>query len=208
MVYNFDWKGGNDCWKWTEAKDGLFSVSSAKRLLASHHVGDENHGIKWKGWVPLKCKILVWRIARKRIPTMTDLIKRGVPIQHADCRFCQEDVETTSHLFTGCRYSNEVWFRIENWCKISHSFLFDIPDLLDMPESQATSKDAKHILRGIAYMTIWMIWNERNDRVFNDKKRNPVQLVENIKATSYFWIRNRSRWKFKDWKTWCKFPLD
>lgn len=207
-IFYLKWQGGIDSWSWTEEKDGQFTVSSAKRLMASSNVGDGTLGIKWKGWVPLKCKILTWRIARNRIPTTAELIKRGVPIQHTECRFCQEDLETTSHIFTGCCYSNEVWFRVENWCRISHSFLFDIPDLLKVPECQTEYKDSKHILRGIWYTAIWMIWNERNERVFNDKKRHPVQLVENIKTKAYFWIRNRSRWKFKDWKNWCNFPLD
>ncbi|KAI3763339.1 hypothetical protein L1987_53793 [Smallanthus sonchifolius] len=207
-IHNLEWRGGVDCWKWTEDKDGQFTVASAKRLMSSNSLGDGSLGIRWKGWVPLKCKILVWRVTRNRIPTIAELIKRGVSIQHTGCSLCQDDMETTLHLFTGCIYSHEVWFRIEDWCKLSHNFMFDIPDLFQMSESQSLSKESKYILRGIVYTTIWMLWNERNERVFNDKKRKPIQIVENIKATAYFWIRNRSRWKSIDWKTWCNFPLD
>ncbi|KAK9063215.1 hypothetical protein SSX86_017085 [Deinandra increscens subsp. villosa] len=200
--------GGQDRWKWTKEKDGQFTVSSAKRLMSSNYVGDGSLGIKWKGWVPLKCKVLAWRIARNRIPTIAELLKRGVPFQQTDCRLCQGGLETTLHLFTGCSYSQEVWARVERWCNISHNLLFDIPDIFKIAESQALPKEPKHVLRGIIYTTIWMLWNERNERVFNDKKRQPIQLVENIKATAYFWIRNRSRWKSIDWKTWCNVPLD
>lgn len=206
-IHEFEWQRGQDYWKWTKEKDGRFTVASAKRLLSDRSSHTNHSLINWKGWVPLKCKIMVWRVARNRIPTTSELIKRGVNIQQPGCSFCQEELETTLHIFTGCPYSHEVWIRLEDWCKLSHTFFFDIPDILRLPESLSLSKDRKCILRGIVYTALWTLWNERNDRIFNNKQRRPLQIVEHIKSTSYFWICNRSRWKESDWKTWCKYPF-
>ncbi|KAJ0827228.1 putative reverse transcriptase zinc-binding domain-containing protein [Helianthus annuus] len=206
-VHNLEWQGGVDNWKWKDTKDGLFKVSSAKRLMSNDTSGNCRLMVKWKGWTPLKCKILVWRALLNRIPTVVELIKRGVNILDTACSLCHSDLETALHLFTGCIFSHEVWFRIELWCRLNHTFIFDVTDLIRVPESTSMSKDNKHILRGIVYTFMWVLWIERNDRIFNDKKRSPIQIVENIKYTAYFWLRNRTRWKDIEWKTWCICPL-
>ncbi|KAJ0587191.1 putative reverse transcriptase zinc-binding domain-containing protein [Helianthus annuus] len=206
-VHNLEWQGGVDNWKWKDTKDGLFKVSLAKRLMSNDTSGTCRSMVKWKGWTPLKCKILVWRALLNQIPTIVELIKRGVNILDTACSLCHSDLETALHLFTGRIFSHEVWFRIEQWCRLNHTFIFDVTDLIRLPESTSMSKDNKHILRGIVYTFMWVLWIERNDRIFNDKKRSPIQIVENIKSTAYFWLYNRTRWKDIDWKTWCICPL-
>ncbi|KAI3795445.1 hypothetical protein L1987_38100 [Smallanthus sonchifolius] len=47
-IHNLEWRGGVDCWKWTEDKDGQFTVASAKRLMSSNSLGDGSLGIRWK----------------------------------------------------------------------------------------------------------------------------------------------------------------
>ncbi|XP_021984993.1 uncharacterized protein LOC110880862 [Helianthus annuus] len=197
-IHDFVWRGGEDDWKWKFDKDGLFSVSSVKKLLSSNNMGDPNSSFKcfkWKGWMPLKCKIMVWRDARNRLPTIAELIKRGVSIQHCCCSFCDEVMEITLHLFTGCMFSQEVWFRIEAWCRIQHGCIFDISYLLQLLERNASSKESRHTLRGIVYATFWVLWNERNDRIFNKKRRKPCEVVEIVKA--YDEARRMGRWDKK-----------
>ncbi|XP_021986149.1 uncharacterized protein LOC110882437 [Helianthus annuus] len=151
---------------------------------------------------------MVWRAARNRLPTTSELLKCGVNLQNASCVLCQSDPETAIHLFTGCLFSNEVWSRVGAWCRLSPIFAFDVTDLLQVAETQTNSKEAKYILRGIVFTTMWALWNERNARIFKDKSRRPIEVMENIKSSSYFWIRNRSRWKDIDWNNLCKYPLD
>ena len=55
---------------------------------------------------------------------------------------------------------------------------------------------------------MWSIWKERNDRIFQGKRRRSIEVVESIKMTSYFWFKNRARLKGIDWIGWCKYPLD
>ncbi|PWA77843.1 Endonuclease/exonuclease/phosphatase [Artemisia annua] len=108
----------------------------------------------------------------------------------------------------GCLFSIEVWNRVENWCRLPPSFFFDVQDLILLAENSSFSKDKRHILRGIVYTTLWVIWNERNARIFTNKKRIPLELVEIVKSTSFFWCRNRSRWNNIVWQDWCNYPLD
>ncbi|XP_021979513.1 uncharacterized protein LOC110875619 [Helianthus annuus] len=125
--------------------------------------------MKWKGWTPLKCKIMVWRADLNRLPTKMELIKRTVTIEDMSCVLCEADSETAIHLFTGCIFSSEIWARVALWCKLAPLFVFDVKDLLSLAETQTKTKQERYILRGIIFTTMWTIWNERNSRVFGGK---------------------------------------
>ena len=206
-IYDVHRQGVRDVWKWKASTDGIFSVSSARKFMSNHIPADSSTKINWKCWVPLKCKILAWRAARNRLPTTSELSKRGVLLQQSDCVLCLSTTETNTHLFTGCLFTSEVWNRVEFWCRLPPSFFFDVQDLFLLAENSSFSKDERHILRGIVYTTLWVLWNERNARIFTNKKRRPIELVEIVKTTSFLWCRNRTRWKNIVWQDWCNYPL-
>lgn len=139
---------------------------------------------------------------------MAQSAKWKTKIQHAMCTFCNSEDETLLHLFTGCPFSDEILSRIQHWCRTAPMFVFDVSDLLKMADIQAVSKQQRFILKGIIITSMWALWNERNNRVFEDKRRRPIEVVEIIKTTSYFWIRNRSKIKNIDWNVWCNCPLN
>ena len=112
-----------------------------------------------------------------------------------------------SHIF-----SRDVWSLMRFGIESNHGASFHILSLSTCKtsfysENDSYSKDKRHILRGIVYTTLWVIWNERNARIFSNKHRRPIELVQIIKHTSYFWIRNRSRWNDIGWNNWCNYPL-
>ncbi|MFS8018454.1 putative reverse transcriptase zinc-binding domain-containing protein [Helianthus anomalus] len=208
-LFEYRWKPGADKWSWKGDKNGLFSVRGAKQVLADPGTAAQSEVfIKWKTWTPLKCKIMVWRAALNRLPTKMELLKRGVLIEDVVCPMCGEDNETLMHLLTGCIVSTEIWARVSSWCNITPLIVFDVKDLLALADLQPYSKKEKDILRGIIYTTIWMLWIERNSRVFEGKHRRPLELLANIKTVSFFWFRHRSRIKRVEWNTWCNSPLN
>ncbi|KAJ0455782.1 putative reverse transcriptase zinc-binding domain-containing protein [Helianthus annuus] len=127
-IYDYDWKGGPDDWSWKADDSGVFSVNKAKKLITNFYRPNNNVQMKWKGWVPLKCKIMVWRVLLNRLPTRVELIKRGITLPSDSCILCDSELETTIHLFTGCFFSAEIWSRIEFWCRLSPIYAFDVSD--------------------------------------------------------------------------------
>ncbi|PWA87996.1 reverse transcriptase domain, Reverse transcriptase zinc-binding domain protein [Artemisia annua] len=207
-IYDYAWKGGIDKWNWKASGSNRFTVSSARKLLSSYPRPAVEQHMKWKCWTPLKCKIMVWRAIRNRLPTKVELHKRGVSLQNDLCGFCDSDAETSTHIFTGCLFVAEIWNRVEHWCRLNPSIVFDVIDFMKITKNQPLSKQARNILRGIIFTSLWTIWNERNDRIFQGKRRRATEVVESIKMTSYFWFKNRSKMKSVDWYVWCKYPLD
>lgn len=207
-IYDFEWKGGSDSWRWSADSNGEFSVNSVKNLMQQRWEPGQNSKRLWKGWVPLKCKIMVWRATLNRLPTKMELGKRGVTLPNVLCCWCDSVEETASHLFSGCSFAAEIWSRVDSWCRLPPSFTFDVTDFLEIAKLYPGSKKSKYVLRGIIFTTLWTIWNERNMRIFKGVRRRPIEVMESIKMTSFFWFRNRSKLKSVEWKVWCKFPLD
>ncbi|MFS7889004.1 putative RNA-directed DNA polymerase [Helianthus anomalus] len=153
-IYDYDWKGGKDQWKWKGNANGIYSVKEAKKLIANgpHPVVDVK--MKWKGWVPLKIKIMVWRAMLNRLPTKMELLKRGLSLPAVLCNLCDSEMETSIHLFTGCFVSAEIWSRIERWCRLPPLIVFDVPDVVKIADLHATTRQSKYILRGIIFTTM------------------------------------------------------
>ncbi|KAL4586081.1 hypothetical protein LXL04_010712 [Taraxacum kok-saghyz] len=43
----------------------------------------------------------------------------------------------------------------------------------------------------LGYTVIWLIWKERNERLFGKRIRKPMQLADDIQLYSFNWIKNR-----------------
>ncbi|GKF68921.1 RNA-directed DNA polymerase, eukaryota, reverse transcriptase zinc-binding domain protein, partial [Tanacetum coccineum] len=51
---------------------------------------------KWNSWIPRKVNIYVWRAAFDRLPTRTNLFRRGVSLPSTTCPICdivEEDID-------------------------------------------------------------------------------------------------------------------
>ena len=206
-IHEFNWAEGLDIWKWAGDTSGVFSVGAAKRLIISGREIDPVFIMKWECWMPLKCNILAWRAEQDRIATRVALSKRGMAIVDDVCPLCNSEPETSLHMFTACIFITEVWVRIAGWCRLEPIIAFHIRDLLTLAKDSKLQKTDTRVLHSIILTTLWCIWTERNDRVFQSKKANPVEVVVKIKAESFFWIRNRSRFKNIDWNDWCICPF-
>ncbi|PWA67186.1 reverse transcriptase domain, Reverse transcriptase zinc-binding domain protein [Artemisia annua] len=206
-IYVYQWRRGSDRWEWRGDKDGVYSVSKAKQLFANSRTSTAAAKVKWKGWAPLKCKIMIWRAAQNRLPTKMELQKRGINLADLNCPMCNEAAESVTHLFTGCWYASEVWSRVGSWCRLNPIYAFDVSDLLLISDTCSKNKDEKQVIRGIIYTSMWCIWNEQNAKIFTGKCRRAVEVVENIKSYAFFWVRQRSRLKVSYWNDWCNFPL-
>jgi len=51
------------------------------------------------------------------------------------------------------------------------------------------AKSRWSILQVISFATVWEIWKERNNRIFNAKECSILQVVDKIKSVTYMWLR-------------------
>ena len=57
-------------------------------------------------------------------------------------------------------------------------------------------------LRVIWFASVWVIWKERNNRVFNNVVSTPAVLLEKVKLNSFLWLKSKQTpfsYSYHDW---------
>ncbi|XP_021991791.1 uncharacterized protein LOC110888579 [Helianthus annuus] len=157
-----------DEWKWLGEDVGTFSVKSI--MLDIDRGGGTGIKFKWYKWVTLKCNIMAWRANLDRLATRVNSRRRNMSIPSVMWLMCEEGEETAEHLFTACIFSNCVWLSFSSWCNIPHIFVFSVKDIMEMHGYIQIGRKAKKIIHGLAMITVWCIWKEKNETMFQNKE--------------------------------------
>ncbi|KAJ0534476.1 putative reverse transcriptase zinc-binding domain-containing protein [Helianthus annuus] len=148
-----------------------------------------------------------WRGNLDRLPTRINLRRRNVDISSSMCPFCEDAEESVEHLFTTCSVAWRVWSAFSEWCNIPPLYLFEFKDILDFHKFMKRSKKEEKIIYGLALITSWYLWKERNDVVCNQKRCSPHDIIVELKYRSFAWVKNRFSCKYIRWPEWCKYPM-
>ncbi|XP_076898944.1 uncharacterized protein LOC143552673 [Bidens hawaiensis] len=207
QIHDYGWAQGVDSWKWVGGGPTNFTVYAVKQLFISDQNYSDFYKMRWNGWIPLKCNVLAWRAELDRLPTSAELTKRGMILQDINCPLCGDYTESSAHLFTACIFALEMWDRVASWYGLPPLYAFEVRDLLSLTKGLKLQKHETRTVHGIVITTLWCIWIARNEMVFQRKKVKVVDVIAKIKASSFFWIRNRSKFKCIEWKDWYDSPL-
>jgi hypothetical protein len=64
-----------------------------------------------------------------------------------------------------------------------------LPHFHQFSFSGRSAKKRRSILQVIWFATVWEIWKERNNRLFNDKECSVIQVVDKIKSLAFRWLK-------------------
>lgn len=127
------------------------------------------HQLLWfKGHIPRQSFIL-WLAGLGRLRTMDHLHSAEI-IRNATCILCGLHTETHEHLFFDCPTSQTVWQTINARANIYWSCC-TWPHLLQWGSTNYCKKnDIQHLItRLLLSATAYLLWHERNKRVFNNQ---------------------------------------
>jgi hypothetical protein len=155
---------------WIDSPQGDYNVRSGYKLLCniSGHVNDvdtqEDWSSIWKINTPSKAKHLLWRICRGCMPTRVRLHDRHVPCP-LTCPICDHTAEDDWHVTIDCVVSVQA----RQAAGIDHH-------LLPRIQSATSARDlifkvcthADKDTAGLFAMVVWSLWNNRNNKVWND----------------------------------------
>lgn len=215
ILGNFSLNAGtNDSWRWVLDHSGSFSVKQLSKIiqekmfeqisLGKHH--------NWNSWVPKKVNICVWRASIDRLPTLSNLHSRGVPIVSTSCPLCEDSssTEDVEHIFLKCPKVASIWLKFRAWW----NSIFSIPSrILDISMAQfdnSCNKNIEKVINGSFFTLLWSIWNWRNrvvhaDTDTRDKIRNE-DIFPAIQRRSLQWISSRCDNKDASWNIWISCP--
>jgi hypothetical protein len=138
----------------------------------------------WHKQVPLKIFIFAWRLLRDRLPTKSNLVDRG--IISPEVHFCVSDcggIETTQHLFLSCSTFGSLWALVRSWIDFLAVYPHALPDhVVQFTFAAGGLRARRSFLQLIWLAYAWVVWNERNHRLFR-KAASPVHhLLDKVKV--------------------------
>jgi hypothetical protein len=141
----------------------------------------------WKSLAPMKVKIFSWQLMLHRLPTRSNLSRRGVlePSAQVNCAWCSAEVESETHLFARCMVAVEVWGEIYSWLGISTAVPGNIS--LSFQSFAVPFKSNKRLegLNLIWQLVMWSLWLARNSLIFKGEKLKTCEIVDAIKHRSF-----------------------
>ena len=150
-----------------------------------------------------------FRILRHQLPKKANLFWMGI-IQHnvQRCVTGCGEIESGAHLFLSCSIFGQVWHLVRRWLGVHWADpLTSVNHYLQFDTSSGLTKLRRSFMYFIWFASSWVIWKERNARIFCSKESTPYQLLENIKLLSFWWHKAWFvvyHFKFHDW---CQNPL-
>ncbi|GKB53223.1 RNA-directed DNA polymerase, eukaryota [Tanacetum coccineum] len=170
---------------WDLNGEGVFQVKDVRSVLDETFLPKENIPTRWVKSIPIKVNVFVWKLVQDRIPTRLNLMSRNIFVPSVECPVCNNDSESSSHLFFGCQVAKEVLKLICRWWDL---VLYDFDNydgwLLWFKSIRLGSK-LKGVLEGVFYVYWWSIWSYRNQLLFASSKPRKSFIFDDIVFRSF-----------------------
>jgi hypothetical protein len=152
---------------------------------------DDDANLIWHSQVPLKVSVFAWRLLRDKLPTKTNLVTRGIlsTVDQLCVSGCGE-AESAYHLFISCSTFGSIWASVRSWIGVPVVASFSLRDhLVQFIRSAGASRARRSFLQLIWLVCVWVVWTERNHRVFRGSVSSTSQMLDKIKLLSYQWLK-------------------
>ncbi|CAN1254609.1 Putative ribonuclease H protein At1g65750 [Linum perenne] len=167
---------------WPLEASSQFSVRSLRGSLISDKFPGSlafPHEVIWLNGVPPKVQAFCWMVSHSKIASLDNLQKRGFQLANR-CVLCSANLESINHLFLRCDFVRCVWNRISSALSIFGPFGENVNDVFMGWKSMNCSFNFLGGSRFVLHAFMWFVWLERNDRVFNDKYSQEIQVFYRI----------------------------
>ncbi|XP_022024154.1 uncharacterized protein LOC110924459 [Helianthus annuus] len=186
-------------WAWTRApntdveKQEMDSLKVQLQQQKMSLVGDFGFGgimniknLVSKIWATGKSTTFVWRAIDNKIPSAVALRDRGINLQEVTCKICGAGDESAEHILLRCNLAARVWEAVKDWTKTqSVNINGSIGELLQSILEGQRSRHRRKMLHAIAIQSMWILWKNRNEKVFTGKLRSAQMIIGDIKDTSF-----------------------
>lgn len=86
-------------------------------LLEQNNLATRVFKVLWKCKAPSKVLAFTWQVLLDRIPTIANLMKRGInlSLEEQVCVLCNATVEDSDHLFISFNFTKIMWGKVNSW---------------------------------------------------------------------------------------------
>lgn len=163
----------------------------------------------WHRQVPLKVSILAWRLLQNRLPTKENLLTRGtIQTETNLCVTGCGKAEYAVHLFLHCHILGTLWQHVRRWIGVSGVEPLSIRDhFVQFTYYLGGSRASRSFFQLLWLLCIWLLWNERNNRLFHNVHTTTFDLLEKVKHNSYWWLKANNATFVYGSQRWWSDPL-
>ncbi|XP_071739916.1 uncharacterized protein [Rutidosis leptorrhynchoides] len=183
-----------DVWFWKLATNGKFKTKILARLIDENTIMENRFREETfkNNLVSGKVGIFIWRVLKNRLPTHIELDKRGIDLDSVRCPLCDDGLESIDHALLFCKHSFEVWDRVYKWWNLGPVTRLSINEAFRGENNHSMSWVGCQIWQALEWTCAYLIWKNRNSKVFSNKSWNgPMALME-IQLKTFEWITSHS----------------
>jgi hypothetical protein len=200
-----------DYWRWELDPAEGYTVRGAYHLLAAQDTSlvDNTTELIWHKQVPLEVSVFAWRLLRDRLPTRSNLLNCGIITgDAASCMAGCPNLETSQHLFLSCGFHCSLWQVVRSWLGVSGPDPHSISEqFYQFIHSADGLRSRRSFLQLVWLLCVWTIWNDRNNRLFNNVEKFIDHLLEKVKHTSLWWLKTSQANFVYGFSSWWSIPL-
>ncbi|XP_074313556.1 uncharacterized protein LOC141648735 [Silene latifolia] len=124
-------------------------------------------------------RIICSLAAQKKLAIVDNMQHRGFYMVNR-CSLCEVALEDHAHLFFNCSFSKDIWQQLMYWMGVNRAGLCLLSEL------EHAGIGGKQNWRMAWFCTtlaaaVYQIWNERNSRLFRERKATVHDIVRQIK---------------------------
>ncbi|XP_026425712.1 uncharacterized protein LOC113321947 isoform X2 [Papaver somniferum] len=164
---------------WTYHPKGDFSTKSFLKTLNDRTPSTSTNNVfPWKKFwsvrnIPPRIQLFVWRMLKNGLHIARN-IKKHIHGINDDCRLCDRNVECIEHLFLYCQLTQAVLFTSPLSLRIGKCPNQSVKDII----IQWMEEGGDYAKLKMGMCVFWTIWKGRNGVVFNKKKFNIIEVIQ------------------------------
>jgi hypothetical protein len=153
--------------------------------------------------------VLAWRLLRNRLPTRDNLVRRHIIAPDAQlCVTSCGGVETVHHLFPSYPVFASLLHLIRGWVGTSAADPYLLSDhFVLFVYSAGGTRARRSFLQLLWLCCIWVVWQERNIRIFKANESSVLQLFEKVKVHCLWWMKTNNANIYLNSHMWWSNPL-
>ncbi|KAL4182746.1 hypothetical protein AMTRI_Chr11g151790 [Amborella trichopoda] len=108
---------------------------------------------------------------------------------------CLQEESSNPHIFLHCNIAFELWTLILRLFKLNWVLPPSVKDLLHHYSSGPWPLAGRTLWRATIAATLWVLWLERNERIFRGQRNEVSGLFHKVTAKVVFWASTHGAFK-------------
>lgn len=135
--------------------------------------------------------VILWLAVRGRLNTLDRMNSHGYS-RGLCCPLCNRENESLTHLFFACPFASSIWQSLFSKCNLLWTYSCWNEMLLDVANSYKGTSLLCKIVKLMLATSVYLIWRERNSRLFTGKCKDLTVVCMDIILNVRFRINSLS----------------